>query len=306
KLASKGVEAELLAVDKGLAPLGNLGQAISWLAAIKDEEVPSINLPGIFVFVGAHSVATDIIGEDPAKRASGRIEALSKGRAGIRGIAGDMGASFQVFEMGLEAPAADIRSTVSLDEHACAQAIAFGMASVSAQTDLLILGSAGVGSATAAAAIARGLYGGTSDYWADGDDQGAHKRILAVEEAVHFHRSIQGDPVKLLQAFGGHDLAGIFGAILAAGHQGIPVLLDGFVVCAAAALLYTLNPDALDHCYATHLTTEPAHGALLDRIGKTPLLDLGIGIGDGTGAALTAGLLRSACVAYGEIHSSEA
>ena len=108
------------------------------------------------------------------------------------------------------------------------------------------------------------------------------------------HKDLLNSPLDVLRCFGGRDIAGIVGAIVAARHQGIPVLLDGYVTCAAAAVLHAVNPKALDHCIAAHITTEPAHGALLDRIGMKPVLDFGIGIGDGSGAALTLGALKAA------------
>ena len=143
--------------------------------------------------------------------------------------------------------------------------------------------------------MASGLFGGAAGYWAGGVGDAAKRHIQAVEKAAITHKDKLDDPLEILRCFGGRDLAGMVGAILAARHQKIPVLLDGYAVCAAAAVLHALNPDAIDHCLAAHLSTEPAHGALLDRIGKQPLLEMGLGIGDGSGAALTLGLIRSAC-----------
>jgi len=196
--------------------------------------------------------------------------------------------------MGIEAPAADMRTAPSLSERDCAGAIAYGMEVVAENCDIIVLGNAGFGSATAAAGIARGLFGGAAGYWAGGDGETAARRIEAVEQAALTHKEILSDPLEVLRCFGGRDIAGMVGAILAARHQGIPVLLDGFTVCAAAAIVHALNPDALDHCLAAHKTTEPAHGALLERIDKKPLLNFGLGIGDGSGAALTIAVLRAA------------
>ena len=93
---------------------------------------------------------------------------------------------------------------------------------------------------------------------------------------------------------GGRELAAIAGAIIAARHHRIPVLLDGYVATAAAAVLRCANSRALDHCLAAHCSAEPAHRALLQRIGKEPLLDLGMRLGEASGAALAAAIVKAA------------
>ncbi len=295
------VKDKLGAALGGLKPLGRLDGVIAWLANWQGQETPEINKPLVAVFVGSHDVAKAVIGADPVALAKERLESISTGKAAVRGIASAQGAAFKVFEMGVSEPASDMRTGPSLSERDCVAAIAFGMEVATEGADIIVLGNAGLGSATAAAAIVRNLYGGDTRYWAGGGHEGAQKRIDAVEAATAFHKDNVQDPLEILRRFGGRDIAGMVGAILAARHQKIPVLLDGFVVCAAAAVLHRLNPDALDHCLATHMTTEPAHGALLDRIGKTALLDLGIGVGDGTGAALTLGMISAAAAGYSEL-----
>ena len=110
--------------------------------------------------------------------------------------------------------------------------------------------------------------------------------------------------LEVLRCFGGRDIAGMVGAILAARHQAIPIILDGYVVCAAAAVLHKLDPSSISHCIAGHVTAEPAHRALLDRMGLEPMHDMGIGIGDGTGAAFALGTLRSACQALATLKTA--
>ncbi len=285
----------------GLKPLGRMNKAVTWLAKWQGTETPTITKPLVSVFIGAHLVAKHILDIDPIAGAQARIASLSSGNATVRGIAGAESAFFKVFEMGIEAPAADMRIEPSLSERDCAAAIAYGMEVVAEDCDIIVLGCAGFGAATAAAGISRGLFGGAASYWAGGDGPHANKHIEAVDMAATTHKDILHDPLEILRCFGGRDLAGMVGAILAARHQKIPVLLDGYAVCAAAAVLHALNPDALDHCLAAHITIEPAHGALLDRINMKPLLDLGIGIGDGSGAALTLGLLRAAAAGVREL-----
>jgi len=284
-----------------LKPLGKMDKAVSWLAAWQHTSNPTIEKPLVAVFVGTHAIAKTVFEADPVALAKKRVTSLSEGKASVRGIAAAQNAAFKVYEMGIEIPCADMSEEPTLTERECAAAIAFGMEVVAEGADIVILGNAGVGSATAAACIARGLYGGTTDYWAGGKNESAHRRIAAVKKAAARHKDYLNDPLEVLRRFGGRDIAGMVGAILAARHQKIPVLLDGFVSCSAAGVLHKIAPNALDHCLAGHVTTEPAHGALLDRIGKKPLLDLGIGIGDGSGAALALGVLRAAAAGSNEL-----
>lgn len=279
-------------------PIGNLEMSVKWLAGWQGKATPSIDRPLIAVFAGTHGVAADVIGKDSVSEAKKRISGLTQGSAGVRGISASLNAAFKVYEMGVEHPCNDIREAKSLTERECAASIAFGMEVVAEGADIIALGNAGFGSATAAAAIARGLYGGRAAYWAGGDGSMAERRVAAVASAANFHRENLTTPLDVLKCFGGRDIAGTVGAIIAARHQSIPVILDGYVVCAAAAVLHKINPDAISHCIAGHLSSEPAHGALLDRIGKRPLLDLKIGMGDGTGAAFALGGLRLATEAY--------
>ncbi|PHS36949.1 MAG: nicotinate-nucleotide--dimethylbenzimidazole phosphoribosyltransferase [Robiginitomaculum sp.] len=288
------VTAKLAQSLSGLQPLGQLSAAIAWLARWQGTSTPAINKPLVSVFIGCHQVAGHVLDTDVVEGGKVRMASMAKGSAGVRGIAGSVSALFKVFDMGIEAPAADMRTAPSLSERDCAGAIAYGMEVVAENCDIIVLGNAGFGSATAAAGIARGLFGGAAGYWAGGDGETAARRIEAVEQAALTHKEILSDPLEVLRCFGGRDIAGMVGAILAARHQGIPVLLDGFTVCAAAAIVHALNPDALDHCLAAHKTTEPAHSALLERIDKKPLLNFGLGIGDGSGAALTIAVLRAA------------
>ena len=287
-------EEALAAYSPSLQPFGHLAPALMWLAAWQGKSSPSIDRPLVAVFAGSHRVADGVFGGDCVIGARERVSRMTEGSAAARGIAAQFGAAFKVYEMGIEYPSEDITSKPSLSERDCAAAIAFGMEVVAEGADVIILGNAGFGSATAAAAISYGLYGGTPDYWSGGTGPTAKARTSAVKQATDIHKSEMTDPLNILRLFGGRDIAGMIGAIIAARHQAIPIILDGFVVCAAAAVLHKLDEFSISHCYAGHLTSEPAHGALLDRLNLKPMLDLGIGIGDGTGATLAMGQLQAA------------
>ncbi|MFL5214459.1 MAG: nicotinate-nucleotide--dimethylbenzimidazole phosphoribosyltransferase, partial [Microvirga sp.] len=116
--------------------------------------------------------------------------------------------------------------------------------------------------------------------------------------ALARHAGHLDEPLEVLRRLGGRDVAAIAGAIVAARLQRIPVVLDGYVATAAAAVLHALEPAAIDHCVAGHLSAEGAHQAVLDRLGKIPLLALGMRLGEGSGAALAVALIRAAAACH--------
>lgn len=272
--------------------LGLCEDSMVWLAGWQGTDRPRINRPLVAVFAGTHGVSEMITGGEVVEPAKRRVNDLTQGPSSVRGMAASLNAAFKVYEMGLEYPVKNMTEDATLSEKECAAAMAFGMEVVAEGADIIVLGNAGYGSSVGAAAIAKGLYGGASDYWAGGDKATASKRIDAVEKATALHKNISGDPLTCLRCFGGRDIAGMVGAIIAARHQSIPVILDGFVVCAAAAVLHAVDPRATEHCIAGHLSSEPAHGALLDRLGLSALHELGVSMGDGTGAVYALGTLR--------------
>jgi nicotinate-nucleotide--dimethylbenzimidazole phosphoribosyltransferase len=117
---------------------------------------------------------------------------------------------------------------------------------------------------------------------------------VAVATAVAFHRAHLGDPLEVLRRLGGREIAAMVGAILTARMSRVPVIVDGYVATAAAAVLHKLEPSALEHCLFGHVSAEPAHARALSEMGKKPLLDLGLRLGEGTGAALAAGIVKAA------------
>ena len=160
----------------------------------------------------------------------------------------------------------------------------------------------GIGNTTIAAAIYHALYGGAAADWAGRgtgvDDEGLKRKTAAIGAAVAFHKAHLRDPLEILRRLGGREIAAMAGAILAARMRRTPVLLDGYVVCSAAAILHACDPSALDHCLAAHVSAEGAHAAVLQRLGKAPLLDLGMRLGEGSGAALAIGVVKAAVACH--------
>ena len=189
-----------------------------------------------------------------------------------------------------------------MDEKTCAATFAYGMEAVAGGADVLCIGEMGIGNTTIAAAIYHALYGGEpGDFVGRGtgvDDAGLIRKTAAVAAAAALHRAHLHDPLEVLRRLGGREIAAMAGAIVAARMERVPVILDGYVACAAAAILHKLDARALEHCLAGHCSAEGAHAEVLRRLGLKPLLELGMRLGEGTGAALAAAVVKAAVAAH--------
>ena len=288
-------------LTKPAGALGQLEEIAEWLAAWTGRE-PAVMRPLVAVFAGNHGVVEQGVAPFPQSVTAQMVENFAAGGAAINQIciAHDLG--LKVFDLALEYPTADITQDAAMDEKTCAATMAFGMEAIAGGADLLCIGEMGIGNTTVAAAILHGLYGGTPAEWV-GPGTGSQgdvleRKIDAVGRAVELHKPHLGDPLELLRRLGGREIAAMAGAILAARMERVPVILDGFVATAAAAVLHAANPLALDHCLAGHVSAEPAHAMALERIGKKPLLSLGMRLGEGTGAALAAGIVKAAALCH--------
>ncbi|MGN6550336.1 MAG: nicotinate-nucleotide--dimethylbenzimidazole phosphoribosyltransferase [Pararhizobium sp.] len=277
--------------------LGRLEDLAIWLAAWTGRP-PAVNRPLVAVFAGNHGVVRQGVSPFPASVTQQMVANFAAGGAAINQIciANDLG--LKVFDLALEVPTGDITEEAALSERDCAATMAFGMESIAGGTDLLCIGEMGIGNTTIAAAICHALYGGSAADWVGpgtgAAGEGLQRKIAAVEKAVDLHRAHIKDPLEVLRRLGGREIAAMAGAILAARVERVPVILDGYVTSAAAAVLQAAEPSALDHCVVGHVSAEPGHRRLLEKLGKEPLLSLGMRLGEGTGAALAAGRVKAA------------
>lgn len=282
--------------------LGRLEEIAVHMAAWQGNSLPTVNRPMVAVFAATHGIADRGVSPYPGAVTKQMMATFTAGKAAVNQICATFDAGLRVFDLALDYPTPDITQDAALDEKACAATMAFGMEAIAGGSDLLCLGEMGIGNTTIAAALCHGLYGGAAEDWV-GAGTGASGEVLArkveaVRAAVAFHKDHLSDPLEVLRRLGGREVAAIAGAILAARHEKVPVVLDGYVVTAAAAVLHALNPAALDHCLAGHVSAEKAHGALLARLGLVPVLDLGMRLGEGSGAALAIGVVKAAVACH--------
>lgn len=302
------VRAREALLTKPAGALGRLEEIVEWLAAWQAKSMPTIDRPVVAVFAGNHGVAGQGVSAYPPAVTRQMVENFGRGGAAINQICGAWGAGLKVFELALDIPVKDITREPAMTEAECAATIAFGMEAISG-ADVLGLGEMGIANTTSAAAIYCALYGGPAAHWvgrgAGVDEAGLQRKMSAVERAVALNADALDDPLEILRRLGGREIAALCGAILAARMERVPVLLDGYVVCAAAAVLHRLDPTTLDHCLAAHLSSEGAHADVLARLGKKPLLDLGLRLGEGSGAGLALGLAQAALACHRDMATFE-
>jgi nicotinate-nucleotide--dimethylbenzimidazole phosphoribosyltransferase len=253
---------------------GAFGAVVGWIAEWRG--APRVHRPIIALYAGAHAGPAD------ATRTRERMEAIAAGAMSISRAAQHLGAGLDVFDLAIDRPVADPSLRATMSERECAATMAFGMEALAKQPDLLVLGAFGEGVDASASVLASAVSGMSAPE--------------GFEAATERARGEAGDdPLQWLRQLGGRETAAICGAILAAGAQRTPVLLDGWPGVAAAAALHAVSPGAIAHCRMGHGPDDAGWRALAAAIGLSPLFDLGAGLGDGTGSTAVLSLIKLAC-----------
>jgi nicotinate-nucleotide--dimethylbenzimidazole phosphoribosyltransferase len=289
-------------LTKPAGALGRLEEATQWLSTWQGKHPPVINHPRTAVFAGNHGVAALGVSAYPAAVTQQMVANFIEGGAAVNQLCAQVDGDLRVYEMALDKPTEDFTQGPALSEEATARAIAYGMMAVEPGVDLLALGEMGIGNSTVAAALCLGLFGGEAQDWVGPgtgvDAEGLARKIAVVTDGVARNKPAMTDPFEVLRTVGGNELAAIVGAILAARLAHVPVVLDGFACTAAAAVLFAVDRRALDHCIVGHRSPEPGHTKLLKILGKEPLLDLGMRLGEGSGATLAIQILKAAIACH--------
>lgn len=307
--ASAAAVAREAQLTKPAGALGRLEELSVWLATWQGRHPPRMERPHTAVFAGNHGVAAQGVSAYPAEVTRQMVANFIEGGAAVNQLCAVADSALRVHEMGLEEPTRDFSEAPAMDEADCAKAIAYGMMTVEDGLDVLALGEMGIANTTSAAAICHALFGGRAADWVGRgtgvDEAGLARKAQVVKAAVAKHRDAMTDPLEVLRHLGGFELAAILGAVMAARLARTPVLLDGYACTAAAAVLHALDGRALDHCQVAHVSAEPGHRRLLERLDKRPLLDLGMRLGEASGAVLAIPLLKAACACHSAMATFE-
>lgn len=290
------------ALTKPAGSLGRLEDLAIFFAGWQRRPRPRIERARAAIFAGNHGVSVHGISAFPPSVTAQMVGNFANGGAAINALAGAAGLELVVTALDLDRPTADFTVAPAMSQGDCLEALNRGAAVVEADLDLLVLGEMGIGNSTAAAALCARSFGGGAAAWVGPgtgvDGQGVARKAAVVGRAIAFHADAPTSAFETLRRVGGREIAATAGAILRARQLGVPVLLDGFICTSAVAPLAADNRAISAHCIAGHCSAEPGHRHLLDLLGLEPLLSLGMRLGEGSGAAVAANIIRSALAAH--------
>lgn len=300
--AAAAARARQMSLTKPPGSLGRLEEIAEFMAAWRATAQPEIWRAQALIFAGNHGICAQGVNPYPQEVTAQMVANFQHGGAAINQLCQVNGADLNVVALDLDRPTGDFTQGPAMSDADCLESMNRGAAAVDGGADILILGEMGIGNSTVAAALAAACFGGDVAEWVGpgtgSDPAGIARKVDAISRGLTLHAATKGDAGAILAALGGREQAAICGAVLAARAARIPVILDGFICSAAAAVLHAANPGLLDHCLVGHASAEPGHRKLLAAIGKRPVLEFDMRLGEGSGAALALGIVRSALACH--------
>jgi len=302
-------------------PAGSLGELEALairLATLQGREFPRVDKVWITVFAGDHGVAASGVSAFPQEVTVQMVANFSAGGAAISVLSDSLGATLEVVDVGTVVKPGDLPGVISyragagtanlqyqdaMSHEQLAVALDAGRAAVlrarEQGADLFIGGDMGIGNTTAAAALGCALLlAGPEQLAGPGtglDKQGVAHKVALLREALSRYTDLENQPLEALRCLGGFEIAALAGAYLSCAQSGMPVLIDGYITTAAALVAVRFQPVVREWLLFSHQSAESGHQAMLRALDARPLLDLGMRLGEGSGAATAVPLLRAAC-----------
>lgn len=298
--------------------LGRLETIAAQIARIQGTVRPSVDVKRVLLMAGDHGVVAEGVSPYPQDVTWQMVANFSAGGAAINQIAASVGASVEVFDVGVVRDLSDfpgIRHAnvthgtdnmalgPAMTREACAQAVLVGVQAAREASEqgvqLLATGDMGIGNTTASSALAAAYTGADVDLLVGRgtgvDDAGVARKAQVVRAALEVNGTRDLDALGILAAVGGLEIAALAGVVIGAAEEGVAVVSDGFISGAATLAALALCPIAREYVLPSHLSVEPGHKVLLDFMGLTPVFDLDMRLGEGTGAALAMAVIDAAC-----------
>lgn len=308
-------------LTKPQGALGRLEELAIALAAQQGTPQPRVERVHITLFAADHGVCAEGVSAYPQSVTVEMLRNFARGGAAISVLARQLNAELQLIDVGtvsgcelpsvqnarLMAGTANMVHTAAMTPEQCAQALQIGRDTVTAlaKVDLFIGGEMGIGNTTTATALACALLNLPAKQLTGAgtglNPEGVAHKAAVIERALQHHQLSSDAPLTALHSVGGLELAALTGAIITCAQRGLPVLVDGFIVSVAALIAVRLCPAVRDWLWFAHQSAEIGHRAILQALKAQPLLDLGLRLGEASGAALAVPLLQHACALHNDM-----
>ena len=284
--------------------LGRLEELALRAGLIQQKAMPEIRRKAMTIFCADHGVAEEGVSAYPAEVTRQMMANFHAGGAAISVLCRNFGIEPVIVDMGVGKPTRNFTLEPAMTREETLEAIETGRGYADS-ADVIGAGEMGIANSTSAAALMC-AFGSVDPEEAAGrgtglDDAGLARKVDAIRRALALHRPDTLDPIGVLAAIGGREIAAIVGLILGAAERRKIVVLDGFISCSAALVVRAMRPEALDCVLFAHCSAERGHRKMLDALGARPLLDLDMRLGEGTGAALGIAILEAAVKLYREM-----
>lgn len=322
--ARKAAETRQMQLTKPPGALGKLEELAIRFASMQGREKPQMDRVCISVFAGDHGVAVEGVSLFPQAVTAEMVKNFARGGAAISVLAKQLGVALEVVNLGTafdtgELPGvlqynlgkgtANFTQAAAMTESQLAAALQAGCDSaaraVQTGATLFIGGEMGIANTTVAAALACALLNLKPQQLAGPgtglDQAGVQHKATVVAHALALHATHLNEPLEVLRCLGGFEIAALTGAFIGCAQRGIPVLVDGYITTAAALLAVRIQPSVADWLLFAHRSAEPGHILMLAALKAEPLLNLGMRLGEGSGAATAVPLLQLACALHNEM-----
>jgi nicotinate-nucleotide--dimethylbenzimidazole phosphoribosyltransferase len=298
------IKAHLDSLTKPPGSLGRLEELALRVGLIQNTPMPNIGSKAMLIFCANHGVAEEGVSAYPAEVTRQMMANFQAGGAAISVLCRNFGIEPVIVDMGIDSPTRNFTREAAMTREETLAAIETGR-NYGKRADIIGAGEMGIANTTAAAALLC-AFAGIDPAEAAGrgtgvDDAGLVRKIDVLRRGLALHRPDPSDPLSILAALGGREIAAIVGLILGAGEHRRVIMLDGFISCSAALAARAMQPKALDNVVFAHRSAERGHRKMLEALGARPLLDLDMRLGEGTGAALGIAIVEASVKLYREM-----
>ncbi|WP_284035502.1 nicotinate-nucleotide--dimethylbenzimidazole phosphoribosyltransferase [Neobacillus sp. 114] len=310
-------------LTKPIGSLGRLEELAIKLAEMKNEAFPSVTPPGVLVFAADHGITHEGVSAYPQAVTEQMVRNFLNGGAAINVFSRQIGALLEVIDIGvandieheslinkkIRYGTANFYRENAMSREEAEQAIEVGyqqgLQIIKKGAQCLILGEMGIGNTTSSSAILavlsnRDISSLVGKGTGISDETLVHKAEI-IKQALERRSPNPNDPIDIIAKVGGLEIAGIAGAMLAAASKRVPILVDGFICTVAALVAKSIFHGVDDYMIVTHQSIEPGHQIALSLLGKKPIIDLGLRLGEGTGAAISHSIIQSATLMLKEM-----